>query len=454
MSDLAGGEMCEGSANEPAAHPALSAEAAVPGLLDRDGRMISYAQNGEDVLLRRVLADVSRGFYIDIGANHPVEMSVTRHFSLNGWRGINIEPNVRLHRELLADRPRDIQLNVGLAAQSGELTYFECPEQPALSTFSATEAAEHRLRGFTLLESRVPVCTLADVCMRHVTGTIDFLSVDVEGFEGEVLAGGDFQKWRPRVVVVEATRPMTATPSHTNWETLLTEQGYLFAHFDGLNRYYVRTEDAARLELFSAPVCVVDRYIPYAHWREREDLIEALRQKHAALLDAQRGRDEVDAQLRAKHSALHQSLADQRELQSHFESLRSEIERANEQNRHLQSQLQSTLEALSAAHQAMHSLHEALQSKHAAMLEAMRQGQDLNAQLMEKHAALLRAIRLGEELQAQVLEKEQVLQEWVRNCAAHTSNAVSEARDVSETRDVSEPATTNENLPQPLEHAA
>ena len=76
--------------------------------------MVSYAQNGEDVVLRRVFAGGPLGFYIDIGANYPSEGSITRHFYEHGWSGINIEPVAGAYRELQAARPRDINLNVGI----------------------------------------------------------------------------------------------------------------------------------------------------------------------------------------------------------------------------------------------------------------------------------------------------------------------------------------------------
>src|SRR4051794_37044121 len=86
--------------------------------------MISYAQNYEDVVLARVLADVSRGFYVDVGANHPEQDSITRHFSDHGWRGINIEPG-RFYTDLAAARPRDVNLHVAVSMVAGPVTFYE-----------------------------------------------------------------------------------------------------------------------------------------------------------------------------------------------------------------------------------------------------------------------------------------------------------------------------------------
>ena len=74
---------------------------------------------------------------------------------------------------------------------------------------------------------------------------IDFLKVDVEGAERDVLAGADWRRFRPKVVLVEAVAPGTMAPSHAEWEPILLSNGYGFAFFDGLNRFYVADEAAA-----------------------------------------------------------------------------------------------------------------------------------------------------------------------------------------------------------------
>jgi hypothetical protein len=116
------------------------------------------------------------------------------------------------------------------------------------------------------------VITLAQLCERHVYSSIDFLSVDVEGHEEAALAGGDWSRWRPRVVVVDGTEPDTRVASHPAWEHLLVEAGYLAAGFDGVNRYYVRSEDEQLVAAFATPVNVFDDFVPYEHWKALGDL--------------------------------------------------------------------------------------------------------------------------------------------------------------------------------------
>ena len=94
----------------------------------------------------------------------------------------------------------------------------------------------------------VPVTTLRTLCEQHAPAAIDFLKIDVEGAERDVLAGGDWQRFRPKVVVVEALAPLTMAPSWQAWEPILTSNGYRFAFFDSLNRYYVAQEHAGLAE--------------------------------------------------------------------------------------------------------------------------------------------------------------------------------------------------------------
>lgn len=226
--------------------------------------MVSYAQNHEDVLLDRAFPRGHAGFYIDVGANDPVVNSVTKHFYDLGWRGINIEPLPAQFEALQAARERDVNLNIGLSDSAGEATFYEFPpELNAISTFSAEEAERHAGNGQPSFARTVATRTLAQVCTEHASGAIDFLSIDVEGHEQAVLSGNDWERWRPRVILVEATQPATTVPVHERWEPILLEAGYLFATFDGLNRYYVRPEDAELKEALAVPVNVTDDYIPH-----------------------------------------------------------------------------------------------------------------------------------------------------------------------------------------------
>jgi len=162
-------------------------------------------------------------------------------------------------------RPRDTNLHVALSDQQGEMTFYEFPESDGLSTLSAEVRSIHRHQ---CIERVVPVSTLAAICGRYVTRAIDFLKIDVEGHEYEVIAGGDWRRWRPRIVIVESPTTTTGDGPYQNWEPLLLKANYRFAAFDGINRYYVRGEDENLLCHFRLPLNVLDNYVPYQHVQE------------------------------------------------------------------------------------------------------------------------------------------------------------------------------------------
>jgi FkbM family methyltransferase len=143
-------------------------------------KTISYAQNWEDILLNRVFADCSNGFYVDVGACHPIFHSVTKLFYERGWRGINIEPIPAVFETLARDRVRDVNLAVGLSNREGTMKFYECPAAVGYSTFSPEQEESLRGAGYEFVEHTIPVTTLARVCEQHVGATIDFLKIDAE----------------------------------------------------------------------------------------------------------------------------------------------------------------------------------------------------------------------------------------------------------------------------------
>lgn len=234
---------------------------------------ISYAQNFEDVTLMRALRHLPTGFYVDVGAHDPRADSVTRAFYERGWHGVNVEPVPHWHARLVADRERDVNLGVAAGEVSGTLTLFEV-QGTGLSTADPQQAARYRAEGFGVSELTAPVRTLTEICAEHATHEIHFLKVDAEGAERAVLAGLDLARFRPWVVVVEATKPRSPEPAHAEWEALLTGRGYQLAWFDGLNRFYVADERAALRPLLAQPPSVFDDYMRYTERLLRDDVAD------------------------------------------------------------------------------------------------------------------------------------------------------------------------------------
>lgn len=166
----------------------------------------SYAQEGEDIILKRIFSDQLTGFYVDVGAHHPMRFSNTYSFYKLGWKGINIEPNPESFNLFARYRSKDINLNYGIARNKGSLEYFMFDE-PALNTFDA-EVLKSRISNTPYKHTKtihVDVMRLADVLKQYIPDDIkvDFLSIDVEGLDLEVIKSNDWQKIRPSWVLVE-----------------------------------------------------------------------------------------------------------------------------------------------------------------------------------------------------------------------------------------------------------
>jgi FkbM family methyltransferase len=216
--------------------------------------MVSYAQDAEDVMLQRAFPRDYRGFYVDVGANDPVRFSVMKHFYDQGWSGINVEPVPSVWGRLRDQRPRDVNLNTALSDRMGRCIFYEVTSETTWSTLSAQLAEAYRGRGLEVCPREVPITTLAQVCEEYADTPIDVLKIDVEGNELEVITGGDWVRWRPRVVLAEKNNA-------ESWEPILLAHGYLLAVATEINRYYVREEDRSLLPLLLAPLGPQDSFL-------------------------------------------------------------------------------------------------------------------------------------------------------------------------------------------------
>jgi FkbM family methyltransferase len=217
---------------------------------------LSYSQNMEDYHLSLAFAGQGSGTYIDIGAGHPIADNVSFWFYERGWQGLVVEPQAELIDLYVRLRPRDRRFCGLVGRQCGIADFHSLERFHGLSTTVEQYARAAAALGVPCRTLRLPMLTLARLCEEHGLAEIDFLKVDVEGAEADVLLGGDWQRWRPKVVLVEAVRPGSGEPAWAEWEPFLLSRGYRFVLFDTLNRFYVAQEQeaiAVRLPAERAP---------------------------------------------------------------------------------------------------------------------------------------------------------------------------------------------------------
>ncbi|MFM8283113.1 MAG: FkbM family methyltransferase [Planctomycetaceae bacterium] len=222
-----------------------------------DSTFTSYAQNMEDIRLWRALRHVTPGRYIDVGAWDPRVDSVSRGFYERGWRGVHFEPHPRLAARLRADRPDEPVHEVALSDHEGTLRLFlHGDDGTATADPEVARTAARPGRSSTAVVVRAT--TLACACADLAGHDVHWMKIDVEGLEAAVLRGWDATALRPWVVVVEATKPHSRTPTHEAFAPLLSAADYLPAGFDGLNRYYVAREHGDLVAAVEEPVSVFD----------------------------------------------------------------------------------------------------------------------------------------------------------------------------------------------------
>jgi FkbM family methyltransferase len=225
---------------------------------------VSYCANLEDVIVNRALPQAS-GFYVDVGAHEPKSGSVTWALYERGWSGIVIEPMEHLCVRFKELRPRDISLCIALGGQQGEAPFYILDEGGGHSTMVEGIAKQlQKDMNARVSERRVPVRTLADVLDEYAQGRpIDLLKIDSEGAEAEILRGAQLNKYRPKLIVIEAMKPFQQIDASQQSTQILEGHDYVLGYEDGLNKFFVEKESKELLTLLRYPPSVFDNYISY-----------------------------------------------------------------------------------------------------------------------------------------------------------------------------------------------
>jgi FkbM family methyltransferase len=176
--------------------------------LIHDFGQISFSQSGEDLIIDYIfkLREIAFPSYIDIGANHPFYLSNTAHFYLKGCRGVNIEANPDLIANFTKFRDGDINLNCGVGIKKEELDFFIINDS-TLSTFSQSEAETVTRNGkYSIVKvQKIETYPIEYLLRTHCQGNLpDFLSIDVEGYDLEIIRSIDFDLFKPKVICVES----------------------------------------------------------------------------------------------------------------------------------------------------------------------------------------------------------------------------------------------------------
>jgi FkbM family methyltransferase len=199
-------------------------------------KLISYSQNGEDIVLSRVLSNVRSGTYLDIGAGDSISDSVTKLFYDNGWRGINVEPDLRLFETLERDRPKDQNLFACVSLEPGDVSFWQATTH-GWSTSNSTIA--NQISELEVISPQTRRGIKLDDLLQSFPSEIHFMKIDCEGDEASIIKTSTFTKKRPWIIIVETIKPRSNESNFAEIKMILLERKYSATFYDGLNHYFV-----------------------------------------------------------------------------------------------------------------------------------------------------------------------------------------------------------------------
>ena len=195
----------------------------------RDEGGIYFSQEGEDILLQRLFSHQKSGFSVDVGAHHPKRFSNTYALYRQGWRGINIDATPGSMGPFKELRPEDLNLECGVSLHEGEMPFYEF-EDPALNTFSRARYeylianTPYKLKQILKVKTK----KLSSILEEHVPANkkIDLLTIDVEGLDFEILKSNTWERFSPKVLLIEALDQNIQTLERSELGTFLKSKGY------------------------------------------------------------------------------------------------------------------------------------------------------------------------------------------------------------------------------------
>ncbi len=174
----------------------------------KSDKKISYSQLGEDLIVNFIFKNfkIEKPTYIDIGAHHPTHLSNTYLFYKGGSKGICIEPDPELFKNIEKKRKNDICLNIGIGTEEEKLADYYVMNDKVLNTFSKEEAEYLTNATSKKIEKiiKMPLVPMSKIIEKYLNNkTPNFVSLDTEGYDFEILKSLDFDNFRPEVFCVE-----------------------------------------------------------------------------------------------------------------------------------------------------------------------------------------------------------------------------------------------------------
>jgi FkbM family methyltransferase len=208
---------------------------------------VSYSQSGEDIIIRYIflLRNMKQFSYLDLGANQPFFLNNTALFYMKGCRGVNVEANSGLIELFQKQRPADLNLNIGVGPEEGTLEFYVF-EDDTLSTFSLGEVEQLKASGLKVDRiEKIKILTLDHILSEYLGGRFpDLLSIDVEGYDFEIIKSADFSSNKPKVICAETAEysPIGAGKKREDYIQYILNQGYYLYADTNINSIFVEKD--------------------------------------------------------------------------------------------------------------------------------------------------------------------------------------------------------------------
>tara|TARA_B100000965_G_C19539414_1_gene734872 strand:- start:555 stop:1259 length:705 start_codon:yes stop_codon:yes gene_type:complete len=185
---------------------------------------------GEDIFISRFFKNKLTGNYVDIGCYHPIKGSLTYNLFQKGWRGINVDLSKVSIDLFKLSRPKDINIQAAITDFDGETFYYE--NGPINQQNSLKENSE-------LKKIPIKAIKLSTILKQNNLKKIEFLNIDVEGFDFKVLSTLDFSEIKPTMICIEENNYNTQKILETNTHKYLQNNGYFLASKIGVSLIYI-----------------------------------------------------------------------------------------------------------------------------------------------------------------------------------------------------------------------
>lgn len=206
----------------------------------------SYAQCGEDLIVSSAFSilGISNPSYLDLGAHHPTYLSNTYYFYRQRRYGVCVEPDPVCFKSFQKKRKRDVCLNVGAGIEANAEADFFLMSAATLNTFSQEEAERiDKETSYKIIQQiKVPLVPINQIIEQHFRSAPNFVSLDIEGLDLELLHSFDFDRWRPEVFCIETvvfSESRSGSVKTTDIIQFMKKQGYFVFADTYINTIFV-----------------------------------------------------------------------------------------------------------------------------------------------------------------------------------------------------------------------